>query len=285
MPKIVIYTDFDGTLTRRVGQKTFHSEFYKSLLLQPGKEWSLKPVNEVQSLFVKKFGEYNSDFNYKKRDSDFLLSLEAVTFLKELLNTAQVDINIITKNTRDYVLAVLKYQGFSQEELEKIIILDSCDKYTDVKNSVEALQLPQKPMPAYIFDDSKNDMSRMKNAFNQEHFDVSTYSEKPGKFRWMDYLNEIKAKLILISDNEVLSLSNHEEISPVPAPHFPQNQENEKGAGEGITSQKQHLSFWRVSNSHVPILSFFSNEFEKKTSEIDSESYGNIADSGGPGGS
>lgn len=195
MPKIAIFTDFDGTLTCREGLKTVNSDFYNSLFYIQQGQLILKPTKEIQALFVDKFGKYTTGFDYKKKDSDILLSLQALTFLTELLKSEHVAINIITKNCKEYVVALLSYHGFTNEDIARIIIKDSGDKYKDVKAIKNEMKPIEGQILAYVFDDNKNDMSRMNKALHGTHFQVKTYAKSPRQFKWSDYLEEIKAKL------------------------------------------------------------------------------------------
>ena len=210
MSKILICCDFDGTLTHRVGSKTEISPFYQSLFDIQQDKFMLKPSEEVQTLFVEKFGEYTPEFNYKGiKDSDILMSSQAVTFLKELLKSEQVAINIITKNRKEYVEALLTYQGFTKEDIAKITIKDSGDKYKDVKERIKEMKPIQGLIFAYVFDDNKDDMCKMYNALYGKHFEIKTYSKSPRQFKWLEYLKEIMGK---ISSEECLTNEVREKI-------------------------------------------------------------------------
>jgi hypothetical protein len=221
MPKVVIYTDFDGTLTNRDGRKTINSDFYQSLLQDRGMR--LKPDEEVQSLFEEKFGEYSPEV-YTKLDSDMLLSLESIAFLKELLQIDEVAINIVTKNCKDYVVALLTYHGFPEENIDKINILDSGKKAKDVKANAKDLtkalksseELRNTRIFAYLFDDTKSDLEEMSSSscLDREYFKVKTFSTTPGKFKWAEYLNTIKTQLSSISESKSRPLGINQELFP-----------------------------------------------------------------------
>lgn len=40
----------------------------------------MKELSEVQSIFEAKFGKYNENFNYKQKDTDFLMSFRIILF-------------------------------------------------------------------------------------------------------------------------------------------------------------------------------------------------------------
>lgn len=199
MTHIVIYTDFDGTLTGKVGSATVFSPFYQSLLagysgkVQDYKQTPMKPNEELQQLFVEKFGLFKDGFDYSQNDTEMLMSADAVLFLHELLKNDQVTINIITKNRADYITALLKYQGFSEEEINKISIQDSGYKFDAVSQSLHSLK--ERASYLYILDDDKsNDYPAMYRAaqMNSYHADhIRGYNELPGQFNWSVYQNDI----------------------------------------------------------------------------------------------
>ena len=122
MTKILVFTDFDGTVTHREGAGTVFSEFYQSLLdideSLKGKGYKDAPMKEdLQSLFEQKFGEYKEDVTFTKPDADMLMSADAAAFFREALSNPEVKIHIVTRNRRDYIIALFKYQGFSQQDL------------------------------------------------------------------------------------------------------------------------------------------------------------------------
>ncbi|MCL5272524.1 MAG: hypothetical protein M1486_04325, partial [Gammaproteobacteria bacterium] len=207
MTHIVIYTDFDGTLTGKVGSATVFSPFYQSLLagysgkIQDYKQTPMKPGEEIQQLFVEQFGLFKDGFDYSQNDTEMLMSADAVLFLHELLKNDQVTINIITKNRADYITALLKYQGFSEEEINKISIQDSGYKFDAVSQSLHSLK--ERASCLYILDDDKsNDYPAMyraaqMNSYPADH--IRGYNELPGQFNWSVYQNDI---MTLLTNNE-----------------------------------------------------------------------------------
>ena len=202
MTKILIYTDFDGTVTKREGSKTVFSRFYQSLLegcvkgsIQKNyKEPKMQDSETVQSLFEAKFGKYDENFDYAQRDANLLMSSEAVAFFHGALSNDNVAINIITKNRADYIKELLKYHGFSQNEIAKINIMDSGLKNDDVSSSLEYQE--EKASHLYILDDSTADYNEMMLAARsngyQEH-QIHGDNKAPGEFEWPRYLSEISA--------------------------------------------------------------------------------------------
>ena len=201
MTSILIYTDFDGTVTKRDGSKTVFSRFYQSLLegdvpgvLQNYRGPKMENSATVQSLFEKKFGKYDANFDYAQRDADLLMSSEAVAFFHGVLSNDNVAVNIITKNRCDYIKELLTYHGFSQNEIEKINIMDSGLKNKDVNFSLQCQE--EAASHLYILDDSKDDYNEMMLAARtngyQEH-QIHGDNKAPGAFEWPRYLSEISA--------------------------------------------------------------------------------------------
>lgn len=163
---------------------------------------SLRSNHEVQILLQEKFGEYDQNLAYKNPDSDMLLTQSAIDFLRQLLSLDQTVVNIVTKNRKDYVIALLAYQGFSEKEIRKITILASGDKENDVKNSGKELAKDLKSKEeikntrrlAFLFDDNKNDLLKMASRLNNKYFKVKHFSATPGKFKWPDYFKTINAQ-------------------------------------------------------------------------------------------
>lgn len=206
MTKVVVYTDFDGTVTRRVGKDAVFSPFYQSLLNTVGvirpdyKTTPMRAPGEIQSLFEQKFGVYDEDFNHSQVDADLLISPEAATFFHEMLKNNDVVIRIVTKNRSEYVNALFKYQGFSDEEIKKLEIKDSGYKFQDVDKDLKSFAKPshitQKPSHIlYILDDYELDFTEMVNAakinmYQEEQ--IHAYRNEPGTFDWNTYREDIQ---------------------------------------------------------------------------------------------
>lgn len=198
MTKILVFTDFDGTVTHREGAGTVFSEFYQSLLdideSLKGKGYKDAPMKEdLQSLFEQKFGEYKEDVTFTKPDADMLMSADAAAFFREALSNPEVKIHIVTRNRRDYIIALFKYQGFSQQEIENITIMDSGVKYNDVK--AELKRHRDKADFVYVLDDNLGDYTVMKNAVTDNHYaemQICGGQNRPGEFTWKDYQKELQ---------------------------------------------------------------------------------------------
>lgn len=200
MPKVIIFTDFDGTVTGRSGNETVFTDFYQSLLQgykkdveQDYKNTPMKDPIETQALFEAKYGKYNENFDHDQQDVDFLMSPEAVAFFHEVLKNDDVTVNIVTKNRAEYIKAVFKYQGFSDEEIEKLTILESGYKFNDVNSR---LNYPtERANRVYILDDSPTDYAEMLRAvkgkgYNEE--EIRGHRKNPGEFEWSQYLEDVR---------------------------------------------------------------------------------------------
>ncbi|HAU1652948.1 TPA: hypothetical protein JBJ28_05025 [Legionella pneumophila] len=200
MPKVIIFTDFDGTVTGRSGNETVFTEFYQSLLQgykkdveQDYKNTPMKDPIEVQALFEAKFGKYNENFDHDQQDVDFLMRPEAVAFFHEVLKNDDVTVNIVTKNRAEYIKAVFKYQGFSDEEIEKLTILESGYKFNDVNSRLN--HPTERANRVYILDDSPTDYAEMLRAvkgkgYNEE--EIRGYRKNPGEFEWSQYIEDVR---------------------------------------------------------------------------------------------
>ncbi|HAT1820971.1 TPA: hypothetical protein JAZ42_04270 [Legionella pneumophila] len=200
MSKVIIFTDFDGTVTGRSGNETVFTEFYQSLLQgyqkdveQDYKSTPMKDPIEVQALIEAKFGEYSENFDHSQQDVDFLMRPEAVAFFHEVLKNDDVTVNIVTKNRVEYIKAVFKYQGFSDEEISKLTTLESGYKFNDVNSRLN--HQTEKANRVYILDDSPTDYAEMLRAvkgkgYNEE--EIRGYRKNPGEFEWSQYLEDVR---------------------------------------------------------------------------------------------
>lgn len=218
MTDVVIYLDFDGTLTGRPGNDTVFKEFYQSLLegyeegkIQDYEKPLMKNPQEIQVLFEKKFGRYSPDMAPSIKDFDLLMGTEAVHFLQQVLANSDIRVTIVSRNRENYIKAMFAYQGFSEEEISKIKIYELADKSHSVRDDLEDMAI-QENRHIYIFDDNCKDCERMVKATrwcgyldNQIH----QYNLEPGNFKWNNYLNDMLGKLSNIpQNNEKVTLSN-----------------------------------------------------------------------------
>lgn len=227
--KIVIYTDFDGTITSKSGSIVVFEDFYQSLLIgykktitQDYKTTPMKNRQQIQSLFEEKFGSFDHTFNYQQEDINLLMSIDAVLFFHTIFKNPDVEINIVTRNRAEYIKALFTYQGFSTEEIDKLRFMESGFKQKDV-----ALDLQSKKEEVsylYILDDSTTDFDEMMDAakligYTSER--VRGYRKNPGEFEWAKYLKDI----IELSgiDNSSQYAEIHEQSSDIAIPKVSTN--------------------------------------------------------------
>ncbi|AMP88265.1 HAD family hydrolase [Legionella pneumophila] len=249
MPKVIIFTDFDGTVTGRSGNQTVFTEFYQSLLQgykmdveQDYKSTPMKDPIEIQALFEAKFGKYNENFDHSQQDADFLMRPEAVAFFHEVLKNDDVTVNIVTKNRVEYIQAVFKYQGFSDEEIRKLTILESGYKFNDVNSRLN--HQSEKANRVYIFDDSPADYAQMlravkSNGYNED--EIREYCKNPGEFEWSEYLEDVRKVF-------------PPEVNPLEEVKLPDEQEEELSIGKEtpVLPQEDNVS---LREETTPILS------------------------------
>jgi hypothetical protein len=164
MTKVVIYTDFDGTVTSRVGSKVVFSPFYQSLLI-----------------------------GYEKGETQ--------DYKNTQMKSVEVSINIVTRNRAEYIKALFKYQGFSDIEINKLNIMQSGYKLQDVDKDLKArIQQNQRPSFLYILDDdSITDYPDMiaaakMNFYTEEQ--IKGFTKEPGQFDWNSYLQEVRVDIL-----------------------------------------------------------------------------------------
>lgn len=202
MSRIVIYCDFDGTLTQRTGSDTVFTQFYQSMFvgymgvinnnyLTP----SFITADEMQLKFEEKFGKYIMPLTCSAEDCKFLVSLDALEFLKTVIKSHQISFFIVTKNRPEYIKAMLRYQGFTPHEISRINFKSSMNKYHDVRNDHTAGDY------FFIFDDDKKDLDAMhiavKEKINESRINVF-HAKTPGNVDWPQHLNAIQAILMVV---------------------------------------------------------------------------------------
>ncbi|CAM2731259.1 hypothetical protein [Legionella worsleiensis] len=219
MTQVVIYTDFDGTITRTEGADAVNSPFYQSLLegYVPGvkqhyKYTKMKSAEEIQKLFIEQFGDYGESIDFTNPDNNLLMTPHAVLFFHELINNNQISINIVTRNRPEYIKALFHYQGFSASEIERLNIMASGYKFKEVDNDLKMRHSSdKKPSCIYILDDHTNDYCEMiraagHNDYKSEH--IHGFNQKPGQFDWLSYLEQIKEFLLKsVTPQETSSIS------------------------------------------------------------------------------
>ncbi|MCA0402665.1 MAG: hypothetical protein LCH30_02595 [Proteobacteria bacterium] len=189
---IFVFSDFDGTMTDLEGFSATKLDFYKSLKRKFGEADHLWVERMVES-FKTEFGEFSEKAYKKGENSKLLINRDALATFKLLIQKEEVKIFIITRNVKCYVEALLQYQGFTNEELAKITIIASGDKYQTVKVQLEKPQT--KPSKSFIFEDNQNDANAMKKAVSELSIDVEVHVKKPGNFEWDSYLKNIEQAL------------------------------------------------------------------------------------------
>ena len=233
MTKVVIYTDFDGTVTSREGNKAVFTPFYQSLLIgyeagkvQDYKHTLMKSDEDVQKLFLEKFGIYNDQFDFNKPDADMLMAPSAIQFFHGLLNCDEVSINIVTKNRAEYIKALFKYQGFSDSEINKLNIMQSGNKFLDVNRDLQQrTKRNQQPSFLYILDDFNADYSAMITAAQINSYredQIKGFTNKPGTFAWETYLEEVRLDIIRPAAPIVdLNIDNDDSLNTEPSSFVP----------------------------------------------------------------
>ncbi|HRD70912.1 MAG TPA: hypothetical protein PK657_12275 [Legionella sp.] len=209
MTRIIIFTDFDGTLTKKTGLATVETPFYKSLfvkrLTKQGeyRTGQLKKSEEIQRLFKEKF---DAD---EQTDTEMLIAPEAIAFFRDMLQLPDVAIYIVTKNRAEYIRELLIYQGFSEKDLTLINIYDSCYKGRDV-STILASQISRADFLFFIEDSEEDCKLMVEGAKSKQYSDdqMIQYVNKPGNFQWNQYQEAIETKL-KVKNETLQNYSNH----------------------------------------------------------------------------
>lgn len=228
---VIIFSDFDGTITNRPGGRLVFTPFFRSLqilnvegIIPPYyKHGPMKPEDKIVAIFREKFGPYSLDFDYSKKVSeegndkenyiDILMSKETVESFHALLRNPNVSIRIITKNRIEYTKALFKYQGFSDSEIERLHIIDQI--LLSKGNEVEKVLHTVNPKAdfVYVLDDDTSDYESMlqgvQNCLYTET-QIKRANVPPGQFKWKDYLQEINT---LTSWQDVIASANEPQLS------------------------------------------------------------------------
>jgi hypothetical protein len=219
---ILICSDFDGTATLAAGGNLVHTEHYRSLFQNYDPRWFSEPVPEgmtrkammpeynnseikikddVQQILEARFGKYLDpvDACYAKEHSDMLMTKDAIAFYRAALESDDSQIIIVTKNREDYIKALFKYHGFTDDDMKKITIKPQ-DKPTKAETLVAATHGTDgsRPIPVtegtrvYVFDDSRVDYESMLSAFQSTGATIQGQHADPGKFQWEQYTADVK---------------------------------------------------------------------------------------------
>lgn len=188
MPKIIILTDFDGTMTGMEGLTTTETRFYQSLLngyvegkIQPYYQPTFKEPDEVQSLFENEFDKIDAN-------KALLLPPDAITFFCQALSNPDVTIHIITKNRIEYVEALLTFHGFSPEEIARFNIKAQVYKGPTANHIIQSA-LPDKVL---IFDDNEDDCQAMMRGAIKAYSENNRSADAAGCFDWKQHLKSLE---------------------------------------------------------------------------------------------
>jgi hypothetical protein len=201
--QVLVFSDFDGTITGRAGKRLVFSSFYQSLLIgyKEGEiNWNYKdspilPESQLLTQFTKKFGPYDTNFDYSKEDSDILISKSAVKFFHQVLKNSRVKITVITKNRIEYTNTLFKYQGFNEEEIQNLHIVDKYMYSKGFEVGMQLADLPEKASWVYVLDDDEDDFTSMCEGVGNSGYiekQIRKYNLNPGTFDWGTYLVDIE---------------------------------------------------------------------------------------------
>lgn len=176
------YLDFDGTLTGREGSACVSSDFYQDLQLDPRADYSY-------ACFRGNMVDLIKTGLALPENKTMRMSEGALSFLKTML-TQGADINIVSRNRKEYIKAVLLAEGMEAELIQKITICDANDLLLTGKYQAVVDLEKSKKAPAgvvIICDDNSMDCKAMTKAVkdnNDAKTTVISHSEFAGTFDW-----------------------------------------------------------------------------------------------------
>lgn len=188
-PIIEILTDFDGTLTNKPGGSLVFTNFYKSLQMNPDAHYTsrLLSQNEILAQFEKYFTE--KELKTHQRDPR-RMSEAAVKFLKYVVNHDQIGVCIISKNQLDYIKAHLTFEGFTEQEIDRLQIYEMSSKLLESAHYLNT----KSPQEVYVYDDSLEDGEKMRQSAKEKCDKVTLVHKEPGQFDWEAQLENLKKK-------------------------------------------------------------------------------------------
>ncbi len=145
MGSALVILKFEGTLALPPS-----SEFYRTLLRDPFNP-DLLELNSPTAL--------QSRFSLEAQTTtDFLLSEQNIEAIRKLLQNPNLTLSIVTQYLAEYVRQLLRFQQFSQEELQRIHIY-SGSSYHATQDAITAFNSPYSAL--YLVDNNEQERKEM----------------------------------------------------------------------------------------------------------------------------
>jgi len=194
------YLNFDGTLTGCDGSKTIFTELYESLKKDPKRDYIeaefLDPNEMKQKLQI---GLQQQAY------ATMRLTKGACNFLKEML-ALDAQIIVTGRNRREYMKAILAFEGLSADERNKITIFDINNlEYGTYDAVIKFANENTKKRYTIICDNDPSDFEHTKRAVEEASrtTTILSYCKKPGMFKWEDIASELRVQKICDERDEL----------------------------------------------------------------------------------
>lgn len=207
LANVTLYLDFDGTLTDREGSQCVYSDLYRSLQTD-------KNVSYSDCIFKDNMVELLKE-GFKQADNATMrMTKGGVDFLNHMLASG-AHINIVSRNRKEYIQAVLLVEGVKAELVQENIKIYDVNDLTSGKYGVVAnLHTNSTAEVAVVADDNPKDCKAMENAIEVENATkdsgpktaVLSYVAKPGTFDWPKIEADTRAKVNELAPKEKIPL-------------------------------------------------------------------------------
>lgn len=208
LTQVKFYLDFDGTLSDRKGSQCVFSNLYRSLQLNSSDSYEV--CHFKQNMVDLLRAGFTLPENRAMR-----MSKGALKFLEDMI-TEGAEVNIISRNRKEYIRAVLSVEGMDSKQIEKITIRDVNDlissngKYLTVLNMEQSKTKPAKV--AVVCDDDPSDCEAMKKAVTEGDAKASliSYSTSPGAFDWPQISQDVYQRIGVTQDSKMMPVTPKE---------------------------------------------------------------------------
>lgn len=193
-PHIILYLDFDGTLTHTPGNQLVYTPLYQALVFPNKYPHFIATTDRALEHIV-----HRMERTSREDEDTFAMTEEAIDFFRGILtlkrNGHAIDINIISRNCKTYIQAVLLHGGVLMNELPNINIYDVNNGGGRKDIAVFQIGKTSGATHVLISDDDEGDCNKMTNAVMSLYGNavvIDSVNKKPGDFDWKQQLNRLQ---------------------------------------------------------------------------------------------